>query len=155
MRYSATTLPSTPRRNKPPNSPANRETKPQQSSKKRRLRWMLIAASMILCGFVAYVAWHWPYSQKVVLPAIEDTFKTQASVERFQRFYFPNPGCRMQGVVLAHPGNDPQAQPLATCCTNHDHWPLYRFTAQTNAYLRGRTAGAGRAGTSAGRPEFY
>jgi hypothetical protein len=81
------------------------------------MRWWMLAASLLAAGFltaVAILASHWPYSEKMVLPALQDTFKTNVSVQHFRRFYFPSPGCELDDVVLAHPENQPGAAPLAT-----------------------------------------
>ena len=47
----------------------------------------------------------------MVIPSLQDTFKTKVTYQKFHRFYFPNPGCEIEGLALASPrGNTPLVQ---------------------------------------------
>jgi uncharacterized protein involved in outer membrane biogenesis len=59
------------------------------------------------------IARHWPYTEATVLPALEETFKTKATIQGFHRFYFPHPGCEIEYLKLTAP-RDPTAKPLAS-----------------------------------------
>ena len=75
---------------------------------------VLVATAALVCIAGALVATHWPYSERMVVPSLEDTFKTRVMARQFRRFYFPSPGCEADEVVLAHPENRAGAPPLAT-----------------------------------------
>jgi len=106
MLFSATTLPSSPSRGdyrpRPPSPNNNSEAEGRHARRRRRLLILLIAVAVLVCVTGELIARHWPYSDRMVVPSLEDTFKTRVSVQRFRRFYFP-----------AHPENRAGAPPLA------------------------------------------
>ncbi len=53
------------------------------------------------------------YTEATVLPALEETFKTKATIQGFHRFYFPHPGCEIEYLNLTA-SRDPTAKPLAS-----------------------------------------
>jgi hypothetical protein len=79
---------------------------------RRWIPWVLLAGAVAVVGAAAaIVALHWPYSERVVLPAFQDTFKTQIHIQQLRRFYFPNPGCEIDALTFAHSG---EGKPIVT-----------------------------------------
>ena len=60
---------------------------------------MLVA----LGALIFFYSLHWPYSERMVIPALQDTFETKVIFQSFHYFYFPNPGCVIEGLSLASP----------------------------------------------------
>jgi AsmA-like C-terminal region len=91
-----------------PEMSADESRKPNR----KRLRWVisLFVVALLTAG-AAFAALHWPYSKRMVVPALQDTFKTQITFQKFHRFYFPHPGCELKGLALASPR---ASTPLAT-----------------------------------------
>jgi hypothetical protein len=66
------------------------------------VRWAVLAVVLAGLGTLAtFYALHWPYSERMVIPSLQDTFKTKVTFTKFRRFYFPNPGCEIEGLTLA------------------------------------------------------
>jgi len=118
MRFSTTTLPSSASRGDypPPLRPSNdnKEAEGQRPTRRHGLLIALMAAAALVCAAAGVIATHWPYSERMVVPSLEDTFKTRVTVQHFRRFYFPNPGCEAEGLELAHPEGRAGAPALAT-----------------------------------------
>ena len=86
-------------------------------ARKRVPRWALVVLALVvaLLGTVlAILIPRWPYSESMLVPAIQDGFQANVKIERFRRFYFPHPGCAAEFVTLTRPGKDPSAAPLVT-----------------------------------------
>lgn len=70
-----------------------------------RLAEILGGVMVLLSIGAAFAAPYWPYSQHVLIPAIEEAFKTKVTIQSFHRHYFPHPGCDAEGVSLTLPQN--------------------------------------------------
>ena len=117
MRLFVTTLPSPPSRGDYPTPPSPSEkpgARPQRSRRRWLLSAVLVSAVVIVCVAGVVIATGWPYSEAMVVPSVEDAFKTRVTVQHFRRFYYPNPGCVAEELVLANPENRAGAPPLAT-----------------------------------------
>ena len=67
---------------------------------------MTLGGMIVLLSIgAALVAPHWPYSEPVLVPAIQEAFKTKVTIQSFHRHYFPHPGCDAEGVSLTFPQN--------------------------------------------------
>jgi hypothetical protein len=81
---------------------------------RERRHWipLVLLAGVVVGGAAAVVvALHWPYSERMVLPALQDTFKTQIHIQQLRRFYFPNPGCEIDALTFANSG---EGKPIVT-----------------------------------------
>ena len=96
--------------------------KPTSSGKSRtrphRLpRWPFVLGGAVLLalGILAILlVRNWPYSESVLIPAIQDSFRAEVKIKSFRRFYFPHPGCAAEYVTLTRPG---QPSPTAFLVT--------------------------------------
>lgn len=95
----------------PPLRPPGSEISPQSHHLVRKSRWariaVILAAALVLGGLavVAFIAPHWPYSEHILIPAMQDAFKTRVTFQRFHRYYLPHPGCDAELVTLTIPQN--------------------------------------------------
>jgi hypothetical protein len=90
--------------------PPGPEILPLSNHAPRKSLWARIAvilAGLLLLGGVAVacIAPHWPYSQHILIPAMQKAFKTKVTFQRFHRYYFPRPGCDAEIVTLTLPQN--------------------------------------------------
>jgi len=63
---------------------------------------------------MTFIASHWPYSQKMLVPALQEAFKTNVTIQHFHRFYFPHPGCEVESLVLGRFEHSTGPQGLVT-----------------------------------------
>ena len=87
--------------------------KPSQKRGRAWLGWTLVCVVLaMVVSAVVLLARHWPYSEALLTSALQDTFKTQVTIQNFHRFYFPHPGCEADLVTLA--GATKSGKPIAT-----------------------------------------
>jgi hypothetical protein len=92
----------------PPLRPHPPEIPPHHPPPKSRwARIAIVLVALLLLGglALAFIAPHWPYSEHVLIPAMEEAFKTKVTFQRFHRYYFPHPGCVAESVSLTLPQN--------------------------------------------------
>ena len=86
---------------------------PSQKRGRAWLGWTLVCAVLaITVSAVVLLARHWPYSETMLASTLQDTFKTQVTIQNFHRFYFPHPGCEADLVTLS--GAAKSGKPIAT-----------------------------------------
>jgi len=69
----------------------------------RRWRWMAIAAAVIVVAVIVLAILtvvNWPFTRNAVAQALQQQSGSTVQIARFQRIYFPHPGCIAQGVTF-------------------------------------------------------
>jgi len=74
----------------------------------------LLLPSAVAATLAVAIALHWPYSERMLVPTLQATFKTNVRMQKFRRFYFPHPGCEAETVTLTRMQGGPAVAPLAT-----------------------------------------
>jgi len=74
---------------------------------------LAVALAAVIVVGATLIARHWPYAEAQVVPGLQDIFKSKVTVQRYRRFYFPNPGCELEMVRLASPTGMVGEKPLA------------------------------------------
>jgi uncharacterized protein involved in outer membrane biogenesis len=75
---------------------------------------VVLLLSAVVAIMIAAIALHWPYSERMLVPTLQDTFRANVTIPKFRRFYLPHPGCEAEIVTLLRPQSDKGAAPLAT-----------------------------------------
>src|SRR5215469_580365 len=75
----------------------------------------LLLPSAVAATLAIVIALHWPYSERMLVPSLQATFKTNVRMQKFRQFYFPHPGCEAEMATFARTDNGPAVvAPLAT-----------------------------------------
>jgi hypothetical protein len=89
-----------------PPLPRSSKTPPPSHPPLQVAHWSILASLLALVVLaIVFIAPHWPYSEHVLIPAMEEAFKTKVTFQRFHRYYFPHPGCVAESVSLTLPQN--------------------------------------------------
>jgi hypothetical protein len=75
---------------------------------------VLLLSSAVVATLIVVIAPHWPYSEGMLVPVLQDTFKANVTIQKFHRFYLPHPGCEAEMVTLRRPQSSTGGAPLAT-----------------------------------------
>jgi len=74
----------------------------------------LLLPSAVAATLAVAIALHWPYSERMLVPTLQATFRANVRVQNFRRFYFPHPGCEAKMVTLTRTESGSAVAPLAT-----------------------------------------
>lgn len=81
---------------------------------RRTAKWLLIVAAVFavtttICAILLYRAW--PFTETNVITELEQATSSHVQIGRFQRTFFPHPGCVVDAVILRR-GADPEKQTM-------------------------------------------
>jgi hypothetical protein len=88
----------------------------------RAAKYLGIAVAVFVLSFFALLAFRWPFTESAVRQSLDETFPAKVSFQKFQRVYFPHPGCIAEGVAFRWLAT-PNARPIVT---------IRRFQIQAN-----------------------
>jgi AsmA-like C-terminal region len=75
--------------------------------------WLILLPFSVAITIIVLFALHWPYSERNLLPVLQDTFKSNITAQKFRRFYFPRPGCEADYVTFRRLNGNSKEPPLA------------------------------------------
>jgi len=87
------------------------KTKKATGTGHRRWRWILPVAAVVFVAALVLFAGYFPYSENNVTGALRDAFPGSFKFDRFERVYFPHPGCRVEGITFRWKSSSPESPP--------------------------------------------
>ena len=85
--------------------------------------WILPAAATIVVAASIIFVRYFPYSQKNIVQSLQETFPSAITIDRFQRVYFPYPGCKAENIKFRSFYAPQGSPPIVT---------IHEFTIQGN-----------------------